>query len=78
MMKYVSWNVRGLEAPDMKYVIKDSFRLIKNIDFLMLQELKTIGFNLEICLDYIWKDSLKICSDHPKGRGDVGLLINNK
>lgn len=78
MMKCVSWNVRGLEAPDRKHVIKDCLNSIKSIDFLILRELKTTKFNLEVSLDFIWKDSIKICSNHPKGRGGVGILINIK
>ncbi|XP_059076993.1 uncharacterized protein LOC131876187 [Cryptomeria japonica] len=75
-MKYISWNVRGLEALDKKQIVKRFLDSNKDLDFLMLQELKTINFTLDINLNFIWKDSIKIYSKHLGGKGGVGLLIN--
>lgn len=77
-MKLVSWNIRGLEDPGRKCIIKMHHNSIKHMDFLMLQEIKTTDFNLEIFLDFIWKDALKIFTNHPKGKGGIALMINNK
>lgn len=77
-MKFISWNVRGLEAPDRKRVVKHFMDSHKDLHFLMLQELKTVNFTLETNLNFIWKDSIKFCYSHLKGRGGVGLLVSPK
>lgn len=77
-MNFISWNVRGLESPDRKYIAKHFLDTIKNKDFIMLQELKAVDFMLDCSLDIIWKDSIKICTAHSKGRGGTALLINPK
>lgn len=44
----------------------------------MLQELKSVGFSLDASLDFIWQDAIKIYTNHPKGKGGVGLLLTPK
>ena len=77
-MKVVSWNVRGLESPDRKTIVKNFMNSHAKFDIMMLQEVKMVGFNLDNALNFIYKDSFKIVTDHTKGKGGVALLINNK
>ena len=42
----------------------------------MMQELKAVNFLLSSSLDFIWRDAIKIFTNHPKGKGGVALLIN--
>ena len=72
-MKCISWNIRGLESPDRKSIIKRFLLGNKNID---LQELKVVDFLLSSSLDFIWRDAIKIFTNHPKGKGGATLLIN--
>lgn len=52
-LNYVSWNVRGLENLDRKYVVKRFLNLRENVDILMLQEVKAVQFPLEVNLKCI-------------------------
>ena len=75
-MKCISWNIGGLESPDRKSIIKRFLLGHKNIDFFMMQELKAVNFLLNSSLDFIWRDAIKICTNHHKGKGGAALLIN--
>ena len=75
-MKILSWNVRGLESPDRKFIVKSFINRLSIPNFLMLQEIKATGFALDITLDHICKDVVKIVSNHPKGKGGVALLLH--
>lgn len=77
-MNFISWNVRGLESPDRKYIAKRFLDTISNKDFIMLQKIKAVDFILDLNLEFIWKDSIKLCSAHSKGKGGTALLINPK
>lgn len=48
----------------------------KDLDFVLLQEVRAIKFTLEINLNFIWKDSLKFFTKHEKGKRWVAILIN--
>jgi hypothetical protein len=77
-MNCLSWNVRGLESPDRKFVIKRFLNSLHSLDFFMMQEIKAVGFTLDSNLNYIWKDAIKLYTNHVRGRGGIALLINNK
>ena len=77
-MNCVSWNIRGLECPDRKFVVKNFLNANGNIDLIMLQEIKFVGFMLESNLNFIWKDALKFSTNHPQGRGGVAILLSPK
>ena len=70
--------MRGLESPDRKTIVKNFMNSHAKFDIMMLQEVKMVGFNLDNALNFIYKDSFKIVTDHTKGKGGVALLINNK
>lgn len=57
-INYISWNIRGLESPNKKYPLKSFFNNKKNLDFLLLQETKAIGFQLENVLIFVWNKSV--------------------
>lgn len=78
MLKTISWNIRGLEALDRKYVVKRFLNMHKEIDCLMLQELKLVGFTLEIGLKSIWREATPFYTNHPKGKGGATILLNPK
>lgn len=44
----------------------------------MLQELKSVGFSLDTTLEFIWRDAIKVYTNHPQRKGGVGLLIAPK
>ena len=75
-MKIMSWNVRGLESPNCKFIVKSFINRLSIPTCLMLQEIKVTSFALDIVLDHIWKDAFKIVSNHPKGKGGVALLLH--
>ncbi|XP_059066391.1 uncharacterized protein LOC131857706 [Cryptomeria japonica] len=77
-MNYISWNIRGLESPDRKYVIKKYLDSHPNLDFLMLQEIKAVDFTLHNNLVFLWKDAVKYHTLHSRGRGGVALLVSPK
>ena len=41
-MNCLSWNVRGLESPDRKFVIKQLLNSLHSIDLFMMQEVKSV------------------------------------
>lgn len=77
MLSYTSWNVRGLESPDRKYILRRFLNLEKNKDFVFLQELKAVGFTLETNLNFFWGNSTQVTTKHDKGRGGVAILISH-
>lgn len=77
-MNCVSWNIRGLESPDRKFVIKKYIDSQISLDFLMLQEIKAVDFTLYNNLAYIWKDAVKFHTLHTRGKGGVALLVHPK
>ena len=77
-MNIISWNVRGLESLDRKVIVKNFMDSHAKTNILMLQEIKMVGFNLDTALNFIYKDSFKIVTNHTKGKGGVALLINPK
>ena len=64
-----------MESSDGKYVVKRFLRGIKDIGILLLQEIKVVGFNLEIALKCIWKDADTFSTRHPKGKGGTAILV---
>lgn len=77
-MNCISWNIRGLESLDRKYVVKRFLKMHKNIDILMLQEIKLVQFTLDINLKCIWTDSVQFVTKYSKGRGGVAILISKE
>lgn len=77
-MNCVSWNIRGLECPDRKFVINNFISSRNNIDMIMLQEIKSTGFNLQSNLNFIWRDSIKFSTNHPQGRGGMVIFLRPK
>ena len=74
-LNYISWNVRGLEASNRKYVVKRLLNSHRELDFMLLQEVKAIGFDLDISLRCIWRDATEISTKCPKGKGGSSILI---
>ena len=68
-MNFLSWNVRGLESSDRKYVVKRVLDSFNHVDLFMIQEIKAIGFMLDINLNFIWRDAIKFSSNHIRGKG---------
>ena len=79
-MNCLSWNVRGLEAPDRKFVIKQLLNSLHSIDFFMMQEVKSVGFTLDSNLNFIWKDAIKFCTTMREVEEELPclLVINGK
>ncbi len=78
LMNCLSWNVRGLESLDRKYVVKRVLNSFNYVDLFMMQEIKATGFMLDISLNFIWKDAIKFYSSHIKGKGGIVVLVNPK
>ena len=75
-LNYISWNVRGLEASDRKYVVKRLLNSHRELDFMLLQEVKAIRFDLDIALRCIQRDPTIISTKHRKGKGGSSILIS--
>ncbi len=45
-LNVASWNVRGLESSDRKYIVKRFLDMSKELDMLLLHEVKAIVFAL--------------------------------
>lgn len=52
----ISWNVRGLETHDRKYIIKSLLKQHPMLNVALLHEVKAIGFTLDIWMKCIQKD----------------------
>lgn len=78
MMKCISWNIRGVESLDRKHVMKRFLYQHRDVDLVMLQEVKAIKFILEVNLRFIRKEACQIVTNHEKGKGRVVFLINGK
>lgn len=50
----------------------------KDLDCLMLQELTSVGFTLEIGLKCIWRDARCFYTNHSKGKGGTAILLSPK
>lgn len=74
----VSWNVRGLESLDRKYIVRRFLILEKQKYLVLLQETKVVGFTLENNLKFIWKESCFFNTNHEKGKGGVFILLSKK
>ena len=67
-----------METLDKKYIIKRLLIAHKDIDFLMFQEIKVTGFQLDIALKCIWEDAKPFSTNHERGRGGTSIPINLK
>ena len=70
--------MRGIESPDRKFIVKKLINIHSNLYCLMPQEVKVVGFSLDLALYHIWKDDVKFVSNHPKGKGGVVILVHSK
>lgn len=53
MMKFISWNIRGLESLNREHIVKRFLNQHRNVDFVMLQEVKVVNFSLKVNLNFI-------------------------
>ncbi len=74
-LKIAPQNVRGLETSDKKHIVKRFLKWAKIIDIFLIQEVKVVGFSLEITLKCIWKDVVTLATKHLKGKGGTTILI---
>ena len=63
-----SWNVRGLEMSDRKYIARRWYNSIKGKDIVCLQEIKANGYQAFNTLKFIWGNAKCFYSNHDKGR----------
>ena len=71
-----SWNVRGLEMSDRKYIARRWCNSIKGKDIVCLQEIKANGYEAFNTLKFIWGNAKCFYSNHDKGKGGIATLIN--
>ena len=71
-----NWNVRGLEIPDRKYVVRSWCNKLKHKNIICLQEIKTMGYHAYNTLKFIWDKATCFFSGHQRGKGGVALLIS--
>jgi exonuclease III len=69
MLKFASWNVRGLEMPNGKYVVIYWRKKLQHTYFVLLQEIKVIGYYSFIVIKFIWKEAKHFSSSHEKAKG---------
>lgn len=77
-LNYTSWNIRGLESSNRKFVVKRFLRMVKELDLLMVQEIKFVVFSLEISLKSIRKDAISFSTSHQRGKGGTSILIGSR
>ncbi len=58
----------------MKYIVKRFLNCVQDIDIILLQEVKVVGFALKC----IWKDAAAFSTKHPKGKGGTSILVKPK
>ena len=56
-LKIHSWNVRGLEMSDRKYIARRWCYSIKGKDIVCLQEIKANGYQAFNTLKFIWANA---------------------
>ena len=71
-----SWNVRGLEMSDRKYIVRRWCNSIKGKDIVCLQEIKANGYQAFNTLNFIWGNAKYFYSNHDRGKGGIATLIN--
>ena len=70
-----SWNVRGLDMSNRKYLVKKQCDNLKDKDIVCLQEIKIVGFQAYTILKFIWDQSIGFYSNHLRGKGDNAILV---
>lgn len=50
----------------------------KNVDILMMHEVKFVGFSLDISLKCIWRYAKTFSSIHSKGNGGISIIVGPK
>jgi exonuclease III len=75
-LNILSWNVRGLESPDRKKIVRRFLSHYKSKDVVLLQEIKSTNFSLETNLNFIWRDVVHYTTQHEKGKGREAILIS--
>lgn len=78
MMHIHSWNVRGLEMPNRKYVVRKWCSSIKEKDIIYLQEIKKVGFHAYTMLKFLWGQAIGFHSNHDRGKGGTAILVGPK
>ena len=68
-LKLDSSNVRGIESSNKKYIVKKILKMSKEIDLILLQDVKVIGFSLDNELKYMWKYIDAYFAKNEKGKG---------
>lgn len=78
-MIFMSWNVRGLIDLVQKYLIHNEIAkvtsLFGKLDFLYLQEVKILEFNLECTSSFLWPGCFIYTTNNCHGRGGSITLI---
>lgn len=67
-LNIASWNVRGLEMGNRKYIVRDWCRKLKGKDIICLQEIKVIGFQAPNTMKFIWNQAMCFVTDHERGK----------
>ena len=64
MMHIHSWNVRGLEMSDRKYMVRKWCNSLKAKKNICLQEIKIVGFQAYTILKFIWDKATSFYSNN--------------
>jgi exonuclease III len=78
MINLHSWNVRGLEMGERKYLVRKWCNNLPTKDIACLQEIKAIGFQAVCMSKFLWDKATSFHSEHDKGKGGVVILVGPK
>ena len=75
-LKLDSWNVKGMESMDKKYIVKRFLKWDKEIYTLLLQDVKDVEFTLDITLKCIWKNAKVLSTKHQIRKGETSIYVS--
>ena len=75
MISIHSWNVRGLEITDRRYIIRKWCNKLRDKDIVCLQEIKVVDFQASYINKFLWDKAIGFHSEHEKVKGGMAILM---
>ena len=75
MITIHSWNVRGLEMTDRRYIVRKWCNKLRDKDIVCLQEIKVVDFQASYINKFLWDKAIGFHSKHEKFKGGMAMLM---